>query len=211
MTEAQLKARLVALGMNASQAGSLAQEIRRKILPVALLASERIQQHRDAMNGLAGYEYDELSGLFKKIKKAVKKVAKPISKAAAIVAPVLPVAAVVAGGAALIARKKPKAIAAPAPIAEASASVASQAVATGQGPDVAALMQQMIATQGMNMVSQPASTLMQEVASNGIQPEAYAAASMPPPSAPAMPGWVTPVGIAAGGGLLLWLAMRGRR
>lgn len=136
MKDYELQQRLMALGMAPSKAEQMTREIRDYYAPVASVTALKLQEHGEGMAGLAGYEYDQLSGLFKKVKKAVKKVAKGAVKvvgtAAGIVAPVLPVAAVVAGAAALVKDKKkpaaPPVVAVEAPIADAADKTASQLV-----------------------------------------------------------------------------------
>jgi hypothetical protein len=107
MKDVELRAQLVRLGMPATTADNMTRQLRDVIHPVAATAAAKMRDHQNALEqyaaygdaGLSGYEVDELSGLFKSIKKGVKKVGKVVKKVA------LPVAAAVAapftGGASL--------------------------------------------------------------------------------------------------------------
>lgn len=114
MKDVELNHRLLALGLDRVSASRLTRDIRDIVHPVAATAAIKASDHVQALGayqrygeaGLDGYEYDELSGIFKKIKKAAKKVVKTVGKAAAVVAPVVPVAAVVAAGAMLATKSK---------------------------------------------------------------------------------------------------------
>jgi hypothetical protein len=107
MKDVELRAQLMRLGMPAPKADEVTRQLRDIIHPVAATAAAKMRDHQLALEqyaaygdaGLSGYEIDELSGLFKSIKKAAKKVVGVVKKVA------LPVAAAVAapftGGASL--------------------------------------------------------------------------------------------------------------
>jgi hypothetical protein len=109
MKDVELRNRLMALGMSRAKADGITQQLRDVVHPVAATAAAKMRDHREALGmlaaygdaGLSGYEYDEMSGLLKSVKKAVKKVGKTVGKVAktavktvgkvaAVVAPVLP-------------------------------------------------------------------------------------------------------------------------
>lgn len=110
MKDIELRSRLIDLGMSPARADGVTRQIRDVVHPVAVVAAEKMQDHAMGVLcaqqmpdvGMAGYELDQMSGLFKSVKKAVKKVGKTVgkvaSKAATVLAPVVPYAAVAAAG-----------------------------------------------------------------------------------------------------------------
>lgn len=83
MLDTQLRARLIKLGMPASKASRTTALIRDRVHPVAVVALSKMQDHRRGAQGMSGYEYDEMAGLFKK---ALRRVKAPLSLARKAVA-----------------------------------------------------------------------------------------------------------------------------
>lgn len=202
MKDTELRARLIKLGMPPLRADNMTREIRDRTLPVAAVAALKVAQHR-GRHGMAGYGDEQMAGLLKKVKKAVKKTVKGAikitGKVAGVVAPVIPVAAVAAGAAALLTKKKKAqpAIAVPAPVAQQAETVARQAVEENYPADPAQLMMAMLAAQGSNMVSAPAQQLMQDVVTQGVEQTPAGPSPLPPWLIPAGIGVVALVGVMA--------------
>lgn len=103
MKDTEFRSRLRALGMPAEEADDVTRQVRDRLQYVAAVADVKAQDHMAGLAaydefgdaGLAGYEYEPLAGIFKKIGKAVKKVGKVALKVASVVPGPLMVAAAV--------------------------------------------------------------------------------------------------------------------
>lgn len=232
MKDTILRARLQHLGMHGRRANHITALLRDRIHPVAVVANVKLRDHYAGVNGMAGYEYDELSGLFSKIKKGVKKVGKAVGKGvktvvkkasgvAAAVAPIVPAAGVIAvTGSLLKAKDKKKKIkkqqkqlsaslaaggtvAVPTPVTYEAEGLARGIAATGGSVMTTDIMRAMLAEQGIGMNSPQAQQLLSEVAAQGVEST--------PEGPSALPSWVVPVGAAVAVALLLPSLMGGRR